>query len=118
MDNNLEMQLKGLQSQMESLNNSLIDAKNKKIATKVKLQSLKEEYEADVQQLMQMTGLSNMEEIDQYIKDKHQEVENMLNDVNEVIKHISPTDPSTFTEEDVKSLKAIVEKYNIPITGE
>ena len=114
MDANLESSLKNIQSMIDNLENSLNDAQNKKIATDVHLQNAQQEYDSLQQQLTEMTGLSDMSQIETYIKDKQTELSAIVSDVSTITSHINTN--YTYTEADVVALKGIIDKYNIPIT--
>ena len=64
--------------------------------------------------LTEMTGLSDMSQIETYITDKQTELSAIMSDVSTITSHINTN--YTYTEADVVALKGIIDKYNIPIT--
>lgn len=112
---NLEANLKNIQSQIDSLNKMLTDAQNQKLTAEVHLQNEQQEFDALKQQLQDMTGLSDMNEIQNYIVNKQTELNNIMEDLNRVSSCVN--NQYTFSDNDVQMLKSIIDKYNIPVTG-
>lgn len=112
---NLEANLKNIQSQIDSLNKMLTDAQNQKLTAEVHLQNEQQEFDALKQQLQDMTGLSDMNEIQNYIINKQTELNNIMEDLNRVSSCVN--NQYTFSDNDVQMLKSIIDKYNIPVTG-
>ena len=110
---NLELNLKNIQDQIESLTKQLNDAQNQKLTAEVYLQNEQQEFDALEKQLKEMTGLNDMNEIEAYITNKGAELNNIMQDLAQVSNAIN--DQYTFTENDVQTLKGIVDKYNIPV---
>ena len=113
---NLEANLKNIQGQIDSLTKMLSDAQNQKIATEVRLQNEQQEYDSLTKQLQEMTGLNDINDIQTYMANKETELNEILNDIQSVSNCIN--DQYNFTEKDVVMLKNIIDKYNIPMTGE
>ena len=112
---NLEASLKNIQSQIDSLNKMLTDAQNQKLTAEVHLQSEQQEFDALKQQLQDMTGLSDMNDIQTYIDNKRNEVNSIMDDLNRASSCVNSQ--YTFSDSDVQTLKSIIDKYNIPIQG-
>lgn len=110
---NLELNLKQIQDQIDVLTKQLNDAQNQKLTAEVHLQNEQKEMEALENQLKEMTGLSNMNEIEAYIVNKTTELNNIMQDLTQVSNTVNSQ--YTFSENDVQILKGIVDKYNIPI---
>jgi chromosome segregation ATPase len=110
---NLELNLKQIQDQIDVLTKQLNDAQNQKLTAEVHLQNEQQEMEALENQLKEMTGLSNMNEIEAYIVNKTTELNNIMQDLTQVSNTVNSQ--YTFSENDVQILKGIVDKYNIPI---
>lgn len=113
---NLELDLKSVQNQIDALTKSLTDAQNQKLTSEVHLQNEQKEFDSLMQQLQEMTGLSDMNEIQSYIVNKESELNSIMQDLQSVSSCINSQ--YTFTDNDVMSLKNIISKYNIPVTGE
>ena len=64
-------------------------------------------------QLKELTGLNDMNEIEQYIANKSTELNGIMQDLAQVSNTVNSQ--YTFSENDVQMLKGIVDKYNIPI---
>jgi len=111
---NLELDLKNIQNQVDSLSKMLIEAQNQKLTTEVHLQNEQEELDSLTQQLKDLTGLNNMQDIEQYIGNKQVELNSIMQDLQNVSGCINSQ--YTFTENDVMMLKDIIDRYNIPIT--
>lgn len=110
---NLALNLKNIQDQIDALNKQLTDAQNKKLTAEVHLQNEQQEYEALENQLKELTGLSDMSEIEAYINSKSMELNSIMQDLAQVSNTVNSQ--YTFSENDVQTLKGIVDKYNIPI---
>ena len=110
---NLELDLNNIQNQIDSLSKALTEAQNQKIATEVHLQNEQQELDAVMQQLRDLTGLNDMEDIKNYIADKQIELESIIQDLQNVSGCVNSQ--YTFTDNDVRMLKDIIDKYNIPI---
>jgi chromosome segregation ATPase len=110
---NLALNLKSIQDQIDALSKQLNEAQNKKLTAEVHLQNEQQEYEALEKQLKELTGLNDMNEIEQYITNKTTELNNIIQDLDQVSNAINSQ--YTFSENDVQTVKAIVDKYNIPI---
>ena len=110
---NLELDLKNIQTQIDSLNKMLTEAQNQKLTTEVHLQNEQQELDSLIQQLQDMTGLSDMQDIEQYLGNKQNELDSIMQDLNNVAGCVNSQ--YTFTENDVMMLKSIIDKYNIPI---
>lgn len=110
---NLEFNLKQIQDQIDVLTKQLNDAQNQKLTAEVHLQNEQKEMEALENQLKEMTGLSNMNEIEAYIANKTTELNSIIQDLAQVSNTVNSQ--YTFSENDVQILKGIVDKYNIPI---
>ena len=113
---NFELNLKNIQDQIDSLNNMLSDAQNQKLTTEVHLQNEQQELDNLTQNLQQLTGLNNINEVENYLSGKQIELNSIMNDLQSVSNCINSQ--YTFTENDVKTLKGIIDKYNIPIVQE
>jgi chromosome segregation ATPase len=110
---NLALNLKSIQDQIDALNKQLNEAQNKKLTAEVHLQNEQQEYEALENQLKELTGLNDMNEIEQYIASKSTELNGIMQDLAQVSNTVNSQ--YTFSENDVQMLKGIVDKYNIPI---
>ncbi len=110
---NLELDLKNIQTQIDSLNKMLTEAQNQKLTTEVHLQNEQQELDSLTQQLRDMTGLDNMQDIENYIVNKQVELDSIMADLQSVAGCVNSQ--YTFTENDVRMLKNIIDKYNIPI---
>lgn len=110
---NLISNIKNIQNQIDVLNKQLTDAQNKKLTAEVHLQNEQKEYEALESQLKELTGLDNINDIENYINSKSTEINGIMQDLAQVSSVINEN--YTFTENDVQTLKSIVDKYNIPI---
>jgi len=113
----IEIRLKELQNQIDSLNKQLNEAQNQKITAEVHLQNEQQEYENIMKELCDITGLNNVSEVESYITEKETEINNIIQDLQRVSSCVH--DQYTFSEGDVQLLRDVVNKYNIPIvTGE
>jgi chromosome segregation ATPase len=110
---NLELDLKNIQTQIDSLNKMLTEAQNQRLTTEVHLQNEQQELDALTQQLRNMTGLDNMQDIENYLVGKQVELNSIMTDLQNVSGCVNSQ--YTFTENDVRMLKDIIDKYNIPI---
>ena len=110
---NLELDLKNIQSQIDSLNKMLSEAQNNKLTTEVHLQNEQQELDSLTQQLQSLTGLSDMQGIQNYLADKQTELDSIMTDLQSVAGCVNSQ--YTFNENDVRMLKDIIDKYNIPI---
>lgn len=110
---NLELNLKQIQDQIDVLTKQLNDAQNQKLTAEVHLQNEQQEMEALENQLKEMTGLNDMNEIEAYIVGKTTELNGIMQDLAQVSNTVNSQ--YTFSENDVQMLKGIVDKYNIPI---
>jgi chromosome segregation ATPase len=110
---NLASNLKNIQSQIDSLKEQLSDAQNKKLTAEVHLQNEQQECNVLEMQLKEITGLSDINEIEAYINDKTTELNNIIQDLSQVSSVVNSQ--YTFSDNDVQTLKGIVDKYNIPI---
>ncbi len=113
---NLELDLKNIQGQIDNLTKMLSDAQNQKLTAEVHLQNEQQELNALMQQLQGMTGLSDMNEIQSYITNKEAELNNIMQDLQNASSCVNSQ--YTFNDNDVMTLKNIIDKYNIPVTGE
>jgi chromosome segregation ATPase len=110
---NLASNLKNIQSQIDSLKEQLSDAQNKKLTAEVHLQNEQQECNVLEMQLKEITGLSDINEIEAYINNKTTELNNIMQDLSQVSSVVNSQ--YTFSDNDVQTLKGIVDKYNIPI---
>lgn len=110
---NLELSLKNIQDQIDVLTKQLNDAQNQKLTAEVHLQNEQQEMETLENQLKEMTGLNDMNEIEAYIVNKTTELNGIMQDLEQVSSTVNSQ--YTFSENDVQILKGIVDKYNIPI---
>lgn len=110
---NLASNLKNIQSQIDSLKEQLSDAQNKKLTAEVHLQNEQQECNVLEMQLKEITGLSDINEIEAYISNKTAELNNIMQDLSQVSSVVNSQ--YTFSDNDVQTLKGIVDKYNIPI---
>lgn len=110
---NLALNLKSIQDQIDALNKQLNEAQNKKLTAEVHLQNEQQEMETLENQLKEMTGLNDMNEIEAYIVNKTTELNGIMQDLEQVSSTVNSQ--YTFSENDVQILKGIVDKYNIPI---
>jgi chromosome segregation ATPase len=110
---NLASNLKNIQSQIDSLKEQLSDAQNKKLTAEVHLQNEQQECNVLEMQLKEITGLSDINEIEAYISNKTTELNNIMQDLSQVSSVVNSQ--YTFSDNDVQTLKGIVDKYNIPI---
>lgn len=109
----LEQTLQDIQNQINVLNQKLNEAQNQKLTSEVQLKNEEKEFENLKIQLQEMTGLSNMSEIEQYLSARESELNNIMQDLENASYSINSN--YTFTENDVNTLKGIINKYNIPI---
>ena len=110
---NLASNLKNIQSQIDSLKEQLSDAQNKKLTAEVHLQNEQQECNVLEMQLKEITGLTDINEIEAYISNKTTELNNIMQDLSQVSSVVNSQ--YTFSDNDVQTLKGIVDKYNIPI---
>lgn len=109
----LEQTLQDIQNQINVLNQKLNEAQNQKLTSEVQLKNEEKEFENLKIQLQEMTGLSNMSEIEQYLSARESELNSIMQDLENASYSINSN--YTFTENDVNTLKGIINKYNIPI---
>lgn len=105
--------LESLQSTLDNLTKVLGEVQNKKIVTETHLQTAQEELHTLEQQLQDLTGMTDMNDIQDYIASKERELVDVTSDVNSLMCHINSN--YTFTENDVSALRDLITKYNIPI---
>ncbi len=113
---NLEEKLSGIQNQINSLNELLANAQNQKIKSEVQLQNEQQEYDAIHKELQTITGLTDINDIHEYMNSKKEELDNIMNDLSKMSAHVNES--YTFTNDDVQVLKDLINKYNIPISTE
>ena len=106
-------QVSDLQAKIEELSNMLNEAQNKKIATEVHLQNAEQELHSLEEQLFGYTGLNNMDEVNEFIRNNTSMLDALLNEVNSVTSRMS--EDYSYSEEDIAQLNDIITKYNIPI---
>ena len=113
---NLELSLQNIQQKIDELNQQLTETQNQKLTAEVHLQNEKESFDSLCNELKEMTGLTDLNEISEYVNNKHNELDNILGDLQQVSSMINNN--YIYTENDVINLKNIINKYGIQITGE
>lgn len=111
----IEQSLKGLENQLLDLTKKITEANNNKLAAEVRLNSEKDELNLLEDELRQLTGINSIDEIESYVSSKEVELSSILSDLSVLSNCING---ENFTEQNVMDAKAIVQKYNIPITGD
>ena len=111
----IEQSLKGLENQLLDLTKKITEANNNKLAAEVRLNSEKDELNLLEDKLKSLTGINSIDEIESYVSSKETELSSILNDLNTLSTCING---ENFTEQNVVDVKNIVQKYNIPITGD
>ena len=113
---NLELDLKNLQGKIDSVTKMLTDAQNAKLTAEVHLQSEQQELDNLTRQLSDMTGLTDFSQIEAYVLNQEAELNAIMQDLDNASSSVNEN--YTFGENDVRVLKDIVDRYNIPLTGD
>ena len=110
---NLELSLQNIQQKIDELNQQLTETQNQKLTAEVHLQNEKQSYDSLCNELKNMTGLDDINDIAEYINSKQIELTSILSDLQQVSGAINNN--YTYTETDIINLKNIIDKYGIQI---
>lgn len=103
--------LQSLNDKTKQFKSMLDAAKQQKIETNVKLQQATEQLEAQKKELLEATGLTDIDDVEGFVNNEMKQISGLSNDLDSVLSHIN--NDYTFTEDDVKALQSIVTKYGI-----
>lgn len=103
--------LQSLNDKTKQFKSMLDAAKQQKIETNVKLQQATEQLEAQKKELLEVTGLTDIDDVEGFVNNEMKQISGLSNDLDSVLSHIN--NDYTFTEDDVKALQSIVTKYGI-----
>ena len=112
-DNELLEKCENIHNMLDTMRENLKNAENTKLTTEVRLEKEVETFNSLKGDLKEIIGSDQIKDAEQYIQDKAQEMEKLINDMELISNQV--TNDYQFTNDDVAKLKEITEKHGIQL---